>query len=153
MTTISAKPLNHAAKIAIIVAKFNADITEQLLANALTTFAEHNISDQQLTIVHVPGAVELGFVANRLAKQKNYSAIICFGAVIKGETAHFDYVSKLATEACNNVMLTHDVPVIFGVLTTYTREQAIARINGEVLDMGKEAAEVALEMISISEQL
>lgn len=153
MITIKGTTPNNPQKIAIVVAQFNNDITEQLLQQALQTLEQKKFPQQLITVIEVPGAVELGFVANRLAGKKEYAAIICFGAVIKGETAHFEYVSQLCVDACNQVMLRHDIPVVFGVLTTYTKQQAIARINGEATNMGAEAASVALEMMSIAEQL
>lgn len=153
MITIKGTTPTHPQKIAIIVAQFNKDITEQLLQQALKTLVEKKFPEELITVVEVPGAVELGFVANRLASKQEYEAIICFGAIIKGETAHFEYVSQICTDACNQVMLRHDIPVVFGVLTTYTQPQALARINGESTNMGAEAANVALEMMSIAEQL
>jgi 6,7-dimethyl-8-ribityllumazine synthase len=153
MITIKGTTPQKPKKIAIIVAEFNNDITEKLLEQALKALDSENYPEALITVVQVPGAVEIGFVANRLARNKEYGAIICFGAVIKGETAHFEYVSQLCVDACNQVMLRHDIPVVFGVLTTFDRQQALARVNGNVLNMGQDAAQVALEMMSVTEQL
>ena len=153
MITIKGTTLQKPKKIAIIVAQFNNDITEKLLEQALKTLDSENYPEALITVVHVPGAVEIGFVANRLASNKEYGAIICFGAVIKGETAHFEYVSQLCVDACNQVMLRHDIPIVFGVLTTFDRQQAVSRVNGEILNMGQEAGQVALAMMSVAEQL
>ena len=113
-----------ANKLAIIVSCFNEDITEQLLQSALKKCVSLGINDDAVHIVKVPGAVEIPVAASLLAKRGDITAIVCLGAIIKGETAHFEYVSQVCMEGCNRVMLDHDVPVIMGVLTTYTHEQA-----------------------------
>ena len=150
---ITANKLQHKHKIAIVKATFNSEITDLLLNNTLDTLRQNGFFDEDVTVVHVPGAVEIGFVANRLAIQKEYGAIICLVAVIKGETAHFEYVSKLCTQACHHISMTQDIPVIFGVLTVYNLQQAIDRANGKTLNMGRDAAIAAIDMLSITEQL
>ena len=140
-------------KIGIVASRFNEDITETLLANALQRCEELAIKEEQLIKVRVPGAVEIPVISSLLAKREDVAAIVCLGAIIKGETAHFEYVSKVCMEGCNQVMLKHDVPVIMGVITAYTRAQALARTNGEVLNMGREMINIACEMSSTCEQL
>ena len=140
-------------KLGIIVSRFNEDITDELLRNALVRCDELDITEAALTVVRVPGAVEIPMVASLLAKRNDIDAIVCLGAIIKGESAHFEFVSKVCMEGCNRVMLDNDVPVIMGVITAYTHEQALARTNGEVLNMGREMIDIACEMSSTCAQI
>ena len=153
MKSIKGNALACEKEIAIVVARFNQDITQELLSNAKQRFKHYNYNDELLTIVEVPGAVEIAYAALKLAQTKKYAAIICFAAVIKGETAHFEYVSESCFNACNQVMLAEKLPVIMGVLTTYTKQQAIERTNGVSTNMGEECVDIALEMINLSEQI
>lgn len=152
MTTLTGKTQATEQPIAIICSQFNADVTDLLLSNALARLAALDYAEHLITSVRVPGAVEIGFAALRLAKQQRYGAIICLGAVIKGETAHFEFVSQSCVEACNQVMLQENVPVINGVLTTYTHEQALARADGRTLNMGAECVDTALQMMDLATQ-
>ena len=140
-------------KIGIIVSCFNEAITDKLLASALQRCTELGINEDLSTVVRVPGAVELPLVADRLAQRLDIAAIVCLGAVIKGETAHFEYVSQVCMEGCNRVMLDHKKPVILGVLTTYTYAQATARVDGKVIDTGAVAIDTACKMVSLCEQI
>jgi 6,7-dimethyl-8-ribityllumazine synthase len=140
-------------KFAIIVSRFNEEITEGLLHGAQERFAELNISEDALTIIKVPGAVEIPLIAKLLAKQNKYQAIICLGAVIRGETSHYDYVCEQISQGCQRVMLDHEVPVIFGVLTTENEEQAKDRIGGKHGHKGKEAVDAAIEMAAHVEKI
>lgn len=134
---------------AIVVSQFNSDITEKLLEGALLRLQQAGIENQQLTVVHVPGAVEIPLIAQLLAKSYHYSAIICLGAVIRGDTDHYDYVCQQVSTGCQRVMLEFDIPVIFGVLTTFTEEQAESRVGGKDGHKGIEAAEAALAMANV----
>ena len=140
-------------KIGIVVSRFNDMITEKLLQGTLEQLSASGVNAQDIAVVHVPGAVEIPLTAQLMAKQKRYHAIICLGAVIRGDTPHFDYVSQQVSQGCQRVMMDHDIPVIFGVLTTDNMEQAIARIGGKVGHKGKEAAEAAMEMIRVIQNL
>ncbi|MBV9575149.1 MAG: 6,7-dimethyl-8-ribityllumazine synthase [Gammaproteobacteria bacterium] len=140
-------------KFAIVVSQFNADITEKLLQGALMRLIEAGIEEENVTIVHVPGAVEIPLIAQLLAKTHQYHAIICLGAVIRGETSHYDYVCQQVSQGCQKIMLDYDMPVIFGVLTTNTVEQALARVGGKEGHKGKEAAEAAIMMVDIIKKL
>ena len=153
MQSIQGQVVAPKKKIGIVTSRFNEDITDQLLANALQRCAELGIKEEQLITVRVPGAVEIPVVSGLLAKREDIGAVVCLGAIIKGETAHFEYVSKVCMEGCNQVMLEHDVPVIMGVITAYTHQQAVARTNGEVINMGREMIDIACEMSSTCEQL
>ena len=153
MNTIEGVLVAPQKKLAIVVSCFNKKITEQLLQNALKRCAELGINDDQLDVVRVPGAVEIPVAVSWLAKQKERAAIVCLGAIIKGETAHFEYVSQLCIDGCRQVMLADKVPVIMGVLTTYTYQQALARTNGEVINTGVEAIETACKMASVNQKI
>lgn len=132
--------------IAIIVSEFNQDITSKLLAGALERLKERGIAQEQIYTVKVPGAVEIPLTAQLLAKSKKYSAIICLGAVIRGDTDHYDYVCQQVSNGCQRVMLEQEVPVIFGILTTNTVEQAEDRVGGKEGHKGHDAADAALVM-------
>ena len=153
MQSIQGKILPPRKKIGIITSRFNKDITDALFTNALQRCVELDIKEEQLMTVRVPGAVEIPLITRLLAKRRDISAIVCLGAIIKGETAHFEYVSKVCMEGCNQVMLQHNIPVVMGIITAYTRQQALARTNGEVMSMGREMIDIACEMSSTHEQL
>lgn len=137
--------------IAIVVSVFNAEITEKLLEGAISYLREKDLTD--IKIVKVPGAIEIPLVAKLLAKKKCYEAIICLGAVIRGETDHYQYVCQQVSAGCQEVMLTSETPVIFGVLTTDNEEQAEERAGGSAGHKGREAAEAALHMIAVMKTL
>jgi 6,7-dimethyl-8-ribityllumazine synthase len=135
--------------IAIVVSRFNQEITERLLQGAVERLKELEIEENELHVVWVPGAIELPLVAQQFAKQENCEAVICLGAVIRGETDHYDYVCQQVSYGCQRVALDYDVPVIFGVLTTENEEQARERTGGAHGHKGREAAEAAIEMMAL----
>lgn len=139
--------------IAIVVSTFNEPITNALKDGALKRLSELSFNSANIILVEVPGAVEIPFVANLLAKKGQVEAIIALGAVIRGETTHYDYVCEQVSQGCQRVMLDHDVPVIFGVLTTENDEQAWDRLGGAHGHKGKDAVDCALMMHSIKQQL
>lgn len=143
--------MNH--QIAIIVSRFNTSITEKLLQGAMERLKEAGVNDSNISVIHVPGAIEIPLTAQLMAKKKYYQAIICLGAVIRGDTSHYDYVCEQVSQGCQKVMLDYDIPVIFGVLTTENEEQAAARVGGAEGHKGKDAADAALEMVQIVNQL
>ncbi len=134
--------------IAIAVAEFNHKVTGQLLQGALNQAQSLGLPTPQ--VVHVPGAVELPLAAQKLANSGKFAAVICLGAVIYGETDHYDYVCQQVSYGCQRVSLDTGIPVIFGVLTTQTAEQAFARSGGEKGNKGSEAMEAAIKMINAS---
>lgn len=140
---------NSYMKIAIVVAEFNADITEKLLAGALSRLIEVGVDENHIHVIKVPGAVEIPLVAKLLAQQKKYHAIICLGAVIRGDTDHYDYVCQQVSNGCQRVMLDFDLPVLFGVLTTDNEEQALERVGGKHGHKGMDCADAAVAMIGI----
>jgi len=140
-------------RIAIVVSKFNSSITEKLLNGAENCLNEHGISESNLKVFHCPGAFEIPQIANVLAAQKKWDAIICLGAVVRGETPHFEYISAETARGIQDVALRYFIPVVFGVLTTDNEEQALARVGGTQGHKGWDAALTALEMISIFRKL
>ncbi len=139
--------------ISIIVSRFNSFITEKLLEGALDQLTRHGVSEDNITIVRVPGAFEIPMVAKRLAKSRSYSAVICLAAVIRGGTPHFEYVSAEVTKGIAQVSLEFGVPVVYGVITADTIEQAIERAGTKMGNKGGDAAQTALEMASLLERL
>jgi 6,7-dimethyl-8-ribityllumazine synthase len=140
-------------KFAIIVSQFNESITNKLLSGCIERLSELGILSEQLDTFHVPGAVEIPLIAQQLAKTKQYQAIISLGAVIRGETSHYDYVCEQVSQGCQRVMLDFEVPVIFGVLTTENEAQAEARVGGHEGHKGRDAAETAFNMAALMRQL
>ncbi|MBT8506820.1 6,7-dimethyl-8-ribityllumazine synthase [Coxiella-like endosymbiont of Rhipicephalus sanguineus] len=134
-------------KFAIVVSQFNQPVMEKLLTGALARLVELDVKENQIKTVWVPGAVEIPLMAKRVAKTKRYDAIVCLGAVIRGETNHYDYVCQQVSLGCQQVALEYEIPIIFGVLTTQNKEQAFARAGGERGNKGTEAVNAAMMMI------
>ena len=142
------------AKIAVVIARFNSFINDSLLEGALDALTRvGQVKDENITVVKAPGAYELPLVARRLAASKKFDAICCVGAVIRGSTPHFDYVSAETTKGIANVSLNHNIPVSFGVLTTDTIEQAIERAGSKAGNKGFEAMTTVIEMLNLSKEL
>ena len=137
------------ARVAIVAARFNAHIVDELLAGCLRRLNALGISDARVQIHRVPGAFELPVAAKVLAQTKDFSAVICLGCVIRGDTPHFDYVAGEAARGIMQVALSESLPIIFGVLTTNTEQQARDRTGGPHGHAGERAAEAALEMIAL----
>src|SRR6056297_3277149 len=140
-------------RFGIIVGRFNEFIGGKLLSGAMDALKRHGGSEEDIEVTWVPGAFEMPLVAKKLAKSKKYDAVICLGAVIRGATPHFDYVSNEVTKGIASVSLDTEVPVIFGVLTTDTIEQAIERAGTKSGNKGYDAAVSAIEMVNLLEQL
>jgi len=132
--------------IGIIVSRYNADITEALLAGAVSALKEHGSGDEHITIVHVPGAFEIGTIAAKMAQTGRFDAIVCLGCVIRGDTAHFDYVCQGAMDAIGKVAQRGDVGIGNGVLTLDSHAQALERVGGAHGHKGEEAALTAVEV-------
>ena len=135
--------------IAIVVSEFNKPITQALLDGAHGHLLEMGFNPEQIKTVWVPGAIEIPLTVQRLAKTGSYEAIITLGAVIQGETKHFDYVCQQVSHGCQQLALEYDIPVIFGVLTTDNIAQAQARAGGIKGHKGKEAAQAAIAMVEV----
>jgi 6,7-dimethyl-8-ribityllumazine synthase len=140
-------------KIAIVVSRFNDFITDRLLNGARNCLLQHQTADQNIDIVWVPGAFELPMAALSLAKSGKYQAVICLGAVIRGETSHYDYVCNEAAKGIASVSQQTGIPAIFGVVTTENTDQAIARAGGKSGNKGWDCAMTALEMANLLPQI
>jgi len=136
-------------KIGIVASRFNEFITQKLVSGAQDCLVRHNVNDKDIELVWVPGALEIATVAGLLAKKQAHDAIICLGAVIRGATPHFDYVASQAARAISTVSLKSEVPVVFGVLTCDTIEQAIERAGTKAGNKGFDAALSAIEMVNL----
>lgn len=139
--------------LAIICSRFNSAVTDALLTGALVRAQEWGINVEASAVYRVPGAVEIPLIAKKLAKLNHYHAIVCLGAVIRGETSHYDYVCEQVSQGCQQVMMEYEVPVIFGVLMTENEEQALARAGGVQGHKGREAIDAAVEMAKLMEGL
>lgn len=154
MQVIEAGYSARGKKIAIVVARFNSFIVESLLSGAIDTLQRvGNITEQDITVIRIPGAFELPLAVQRVAASKKYDAIVALGAVIRGGTPHFEYVSGECVKGIAQVAMQYDLPVAFGVLTVDSIEQAIERAGTKAGNKGGEAAMSALEMINVLEQL
>lgn len=140
-------------RFGIVVAKFNKFVTSKLLSSCLDGLTKHGVKEHDIEVVRVPGAFELPLVARTLATSGRFDAVICLGAVIRGDTPHFDYISAEASRGIGQAALDADVPIIFGVLTTDTVAQAIERAEPAKYNRGGEAAKSAIEMASVLKQL
>jgi 6,7-dimethyl-8-ribityllumazine synthase len=136
-------------RFGIIVSRFNSFISDRLLEGTIDTLVRHGADQQQLTVVKVPGAFELPLVAKKMAESDKYDALICLGAVIRGGTPHFEYVSAEMTKGIASVSLQAGLPIAFGVLTTDSVEQAIERAGTKAGNKGVEAAMSAIEMVNL----
>ena len=136
-------------KFAVVASRFNDFITDKLVGGALDALIRSGAADDDIEIVKVPGAFEIPLVAKKLALKKKYQAIICLGAVIRGATPHFDYVSAEVSKGIAAVGLDAEIPVVFGILTTDTIEQAIERAGTKAGNKGWDAAITAIEMVSL----
>lgn len=139
-------------KFGIVVGRFNEFIGSKLLSGSLDALIRHGVKEDEIEISWAPGAFEIPLVAKKMAKTNKYDAVICLGAVIKGATAHFDYVSSEVSKGIANMSLDTEVPIIFGVLTTDTIEQAIERAGTKAGNKGYEAGVTAIEMANLLKQ-
>lgn len=153
MHTLEGKLAGDGLRIALIVSRFNSFITERLLDGALDCLRRHGVTDNAITVVRVPGAWEIPLIAKRLVSRPDFDAVICLGAVIRGSTPHFDYVAAEVSKGVAQVALESGIPVLFGVLTTDTLEQAVERAGSKAGNKGYAAAEAALEMVNLLKEM
>lgn len=139
-------------KVALVAGRFNAFITKNLVEGAVDTLVRHGIEDRAITVIWAPGAFEIPLVVKKAATSGDYDAVIALGCVIRGGTPHFDYVAGEAAKGIGQLALQCDIPVLFGVLTTDSIEQAIERAGTKAGNKGADAAMAALEMMSLMEQ-
>ena len=142
-----------AERFAIVVAEWNQSVTGKLLEGAVRTFDQQGIADDAVDVAWVPGSWELPVVAQRLARSGKYSAVICLGAVVRGETSHDLHINRGVTLALGEIALKFDLPVLLGVLTCETMEQALDRAGGRMGNKGSECAEAALQMVLLLAQM
>lgn len=140
-------------RFALVVARFNEFVTGRLLAGAMDALTRHGASESDIDVAWVPGSLELGPVARRMVQSGRYDAVVCLGAVIRGATPHFDYVASQTARAVAELAMRGDVPVIFGVLTAETLEQAIERAGTKMGNRGFDAAVAAIEMANLYRRL
>jgi 6,7-dimethyl-8-ribityllumazine synthase len=140
-------------RLGVVVSRFNDFITSNLLTGALDVFSQCGVDEEDLKVLKVPGAFEIPQAAKKLCSTGNYDAIVCLGAVIRGETSHFDYICAEASRGVGQVGLEFNVPVLFGVLTTENLEQAVARSGSGSSNKGRETALAAIEMATLYKKL
>lgn len=146
------KLVGDGQRIGIVVSRFNEFITNKLLSGCIDTLVRHNVNQEDIDVVWIPGAFEIPLVAQKMV-QRGYDAVICLGAVIRGATPHFEYVSAEVTKGVAQVALNTGVPVIYGVITADTIEQAIERAGTKAGNKGVDAANSAIEMVNIMKQM
>lgn len=153
MKIIEGQLLAGGRKVAIVVARFNSFVTERLVEGAVDCLVRHGVDDRDLTLVRVPGSWEIPLAVQKLAKQGGHDGIVALGAVIRGDTPHFDYVAAEVSKGIAAVGLSADLPVSFGVLTTDSVDQAVDRAGAKVGNKGWDAAQTLIEMMSLGEAL
>lgn len=153
MKTIEGHWEAHDCRFGIVVSKFNEFVTSRLMAEALSTLEQAGAREGDIELVRVPGAFEIPLVARQLARSGRFDAIICLGAVIRGETPHFEYISAETSRGIGLAAWDTNIPVVFGILTTNSVDQALDRAGGGDRNKGAEAAKTAIEMATLMKQL
>jgi 6,7-dimethyl-8-ribityllumazine synthase len=138
----------HGMKVGVVISRYNSFITQRLLEGAEDVLRRHGLAENDLTVLYVPGAFEIPLAALKLAQSGQYDAVLCLGAVIRGSTPHFDFVAAECAKGIAQASMQTGVPVIFGVVTTDTIEQAVERAGARVSNRGAEAALSAIEMVN-----
>ena len=152
-TIVEGKQDAGGLRLAIVVSRFNNFITEKLLDGALDGFSSHGGAESNLTVVRVPGAFEIPIAADKLAASGKFDALVCLGAVIRGDTPHFDYVCDAVTRGVGDAVMNYKIPIGFGVLTTDNVQQAMDRAGTKDTNKGYEALLVAVEMVNVLRQV
>ncbi len=153
MKTYEGKLVSEGVKIGIVVARFNEFITSKLLGGAIDGLKRENVKEEDIEVAWVPGAFEIPLIAKKMADSKKYDAVICLGAVIRGATSHYDYVCAEVSKGVAQVSLGAEIPVMFGVLTTDTIEQAVERAGTKAGNKGFECAQGAIEMVNLIREM
>lgn len=149
MRTIEGKVVASGIKVGIVAARFNEFITNKLVGGAIDGLVRHDVKENDIDVAWVPGAFEIPLIAQKMAATGKYDAVICVGAVIRGSTSHYDYVCSEVSKGIANVSLNAGIPVMFGVLTTDTIEQAIERAGTKAGNKGYDCALGAIEMVNL----
>lgn len=153
MKTLEGKLVSRDIKVGIVVARFNEFITSKLLSGAMDGLIRHEVAQEDVEVAWVPGAFEIPLIAQKMAESGKYDAVICLGAVIRGATSHYDLVCNEAAKGVAQVGLKTGVPVLFGVVTTDTIEQAIERAGTKAGNKGYDCATSAIEMVNLIRQI
>lgn len=153
MRVLEGKLVADGLKIGIVAARFNEFIVSKLVSGALDGLKRHNVKDEDIDVVWVPGAFEIPLVADKMAKSGKYDAVICLGTVIRGATSHYDYVCNEAAKGIAQVSMSTGIPVLFGVVTTENIEQAIERAGTKAGNKGYDCALSAIEMAQLLKQI
>ncbi len=151
--TIQGKLDASGIRFAIVISRFNSFISDRLLAGALDALERHGAATDDVTIVWVPGSFEIPLIARKLARSQNYDSVICLGALLRGDTPHFDHIASTVTKAIGTAGLETGIPVIYGVITCDTMEQAIDRAGLKSGNKGFDAAMTAIEMVQLTKQI
>jgi len=153
MKEIVGSMIAQGAKFAIVVSRFNELVSKEMLNGAVDTLIRHGVKETEVTVAWVPGSFEIPQAAQKFAESKKYNAILCLGAVIRGDTPHFDYIAAEVSKGVAQIGLKNGIPVAFGILTVDTLEQALERAGSKAGNKGRQAAETAIEMINVLEQI
>lgn len=153
MKTFEGKLVARDMKVGIVAARFNEFITAKLVSGALDGLKRHDVDEENIHVAWVPGAFEIPLIASKMAKSGKYDAVICLGAVIRGNTTHYDYVCSEVSKGIAAVSLASDIPVLFGVLTTENIEQAIERAGTKAGNKGYDCALSAIEMVNLIREI
>lgn len=153
MKVYEGKLVSEGVKVGIVVARFNEFITSKLLGGAIDGLKRENVKEDDIDVAWVPGAFEIPLIAKKMAESKKYDAVICLGAVIRGATSHYDYVCAEVSKGVAQVSMNADIPVMFGILTTDTIEQAVERAGTKVGNKGFECAQGAIEMVNLIREM
>lgn len=153
MKCFEGKLVSQDIRVGIVAARFNEFIVSKLLSGCEDVLVRHGVREEDIAVAWVPGAFEIPLIASKMAKSGKYDAVIALGAVIRGSTSHYDYVCSEVSKGVANVALASDVPVMFGVLTTDTIEQAIERAGTKAGNKGAECAQGAIEMVNLIREL
>ncbi|MCG2711006.1 MAG: 6,7-dimethyl-8-ribityllumazine synthase [Candidatus Omnitrophica bacterium] len=153
MKIVEAKLNAQGRKFGILVSRFNDFITKRLAEGAISELKRHQADEKKIDIIWVPGAFEMPCLAQKMAKSKKYDALICLAAIIRGETPHFDFVASETAKGIANISMSTGIPVIFGVITADSLEQAIDRAGTKSGNKGEDAARVAIEMVNLIEMV
>ena len=153
MKRFEGKLVSENIRVGVVCARFNDFIVSRLLAGCEDTFLRHGVREEDIAVAWVPGAFEIPLIASKMAKSGKYDAVIALGAVIRGSTSHYDYVCSEVSKGVAQVALNSDIPVMFGVLTTDTIEQAVERAGTKAGNKGSECAQGAIEMVNLIREL
>jgi 6,7-dimethyl-8-ribityllumazine synthase len=150
---ITGSLVSKGKKFAVVASRFNDFMTKELVAGCRDTLIRHGVEDNDITVAWVPGAFEIPIAAQKMAVSKSYDAVICLGTVIRGSTPHFDFIASEAAKGIAKVSMDHSLPVIFGLITADTIEQAVERSGSKDGNKGRDAALSAIEMVNLLTQI